>query len=67
MKKWIVLIDWADGDVEDTDEVAVKAANEAEALIKVISEWSAKTLPDWPNCMIKSITVSGAKRIRPLA
>jgi hypothetical protein len=52
---WVALIDWIDGDVEDTDEFVVQArsAKEAERMARAI--WVAKFRMTYPRCRITNI------------
>lgn len=56
-KRWTVLIDWSDGDVEDCDEFTVRAMSRAEAVSSAVKEWIEKT-KEWPTCELTAITVT---------
>lgn len=51
-RRWIVLIDWIDGDVEDSDEVRVSAETAAEAIRKARTTWRMTIGAKWPHCRI---------------
>ena len=42
-KRWIVLIDWVDGAVEDTDEFSIPAETQAEAIIAAVQAFVEST------------------------
>lgn len=65
MKRWIVVVDWADGDVEDSDELTVVARSEAEAATAAIESWVESN--EWPSCVLQSVTVLDPKRLRNIA
>lgn len=67
MTQWTVVIDWADGDVEDSDEIAVLAKTAAAAVLKVLPSWIERTSSKWPDCALKEISVFAPKRLRRLA
>jgi len=66
-KAWIALVDWIDGEVEDTDEIRVHADNAGEALKTARAAWSITKGDEWPHCRIKNITVSPPARLRRFA
>lgn len=55
-----VLIEWADGNVEDTSDFVVDAENERDAILFAISEWY-KQSREWPNCRITNIWLPSAE------
>jgi hypothetical protein len=66
-KRWIVVIDWVDGDVSDSDEVAVIADSGAQAVKKAVMRWTPKTLAKWPNCVVEKVEILTPARLRGLA
>ena len=56
MRQWIVVIDWADGDVEDSDEVSVYAASSGEAISMARETWQQTYGSQWPSCEIAAAT-----------
>jgi len=66
-KRWIVLIDWVDGDVSDSDEVAVIAESRAHAMKKAVVRWTTKTLAKWPNCVVEKVEILTPARLRSFA
>ncbi|NBW13827.1 MAG: hypothetical protein EBR82_38080 [Caulobacteraceae bacterium] len=66
-KRRIVVIDWVDGDVSDSDEVAVVAESNADAVKKAIGRWAAKTIAKWPNCVVEKVEVLTTARLRGFA
>lgn len=67
MKRWTVVIDWIDGDVEDSDEIAVSAKTSADAVCKAVAEWTETLQPRWPSCSVQAVSVFAAKLIRGVA
>jgi hypothetical protein len=65
MKRWIVVIDWIDGDVEDSDELTVLARSEAEAVTAAVESWVESN--EWPSCALQGVSVFSPKRLRGLA
>jgi hypothetical protein len=66
-KRWIVVIDWVDGDVSDSDEVAVIAESGAHAMKKAVVRWTTKTLAKWPNCVVEKVEILTPARLRSFA
>jgi hypothetical protein len=66
-KRWIVLIDWVDGDVSDSDEVSVMAESGAHAVKKALARWIPKTHAKWPHCSVEKIEAMTAARMRRFA
>lgn len=56
MRQWIVVIDWIDGDVEDSDEVSVYAASSDEAISMAREIWQQTHGNQWPSCEIVNAT-----------
>lgn len=55
MKAWIALVDWIDGEVEDTDEILVYASTRADAVKKARALWSETKGAEWPHCQIEKV------------
>jgi hypothetical protein len=51
-KTWTVLIDWADGDIEDSDEVLVMAGSASEAVKAAVEEWGWSAASMYPHCIM---------------
>lgn len=66
-KAWIALVDWIDGDIEDTDEFRVFADTAGEATASARHFWSTAKGAEWPHCRIKHITVLPPARLRRFA
>lgn len=66
-KAWIALVDWIDGEVEDTDEIRVQADTAGDALKAARAAWSTTKGAEWPHCRIEHITVSPPARLRGFA
>lgn len=56
-KKWIVIVDWIDGAVTDSDEVVVYAETGSAALSKARERWRMAVGLHWPSCRIESAWV----------
>jgi len=56
-RRYCVLIDWVDGEVEDTDEIAVFADSAAEAITKARKRWRLTIGVRYPTCRIVESTV----------
>ncbi len=49
-RKHLVIIDWIDRDVEDSDEIMVFADSPAEAIRKAREKWRLTIGAQWPQC-----------------
>lgn len=65
-KKWIVIIDWIDGDTSDADEFTVFAENAAEAKSKARARWEAMFPSQFPNCRIEKVWILTSAKERLL-
>lgn len=63
----IVLIDWIDGDVEDTDEIRVFADDDETAKQKATKKWRMTVGAEWPHCRIEKVEVMTPERLREFA
>lgn len=61
-KKWIVIVDWVDGVVSDSDEVVVFAGSESAAISGARKKWKDTVADQWPNCLIESAWVLTRER-----
>jgi hypothetical protein len=61
MQQWTVVIDWADGDVEDSDECSVYAASSDEAISMAREIWQRTYGSQWPSCEIVTTTALAHK------
>ncbi len=59
MQQWTVVIDWVDGDVEDSDECSVYAASSDEAISMAREIWQRTYGSQWPSCEIAAATALG--------
>jgi hypothetical protein len=66
MKRWIVIVDWVDGEIEDSDEMTVWAKTAAGATSKARAAWSETKGAEWPNSRIQKVFVVTPKRLRSL-
>lgn len=65
-KRWNVVIDWIDGMVTDSDEVAVYAETADAAISKARAKWRMTVGMQWPSCRIESAWVLTKDRERLL-
>ena len=63
-KKWIVVVDWIDGVVTDSDEVAVYAETSDAAIAKAKATWRTTVGMQHPSCRIESAWVLTKERER---
>lgn len=63
-KKWIVVVDWIDGFVTDSDEVAVYAETADAAIAKAKTKWRMTVGMSWPNCKIQKAWILTKARER---
>lgn len=56
-KKWIVVVDWIDQFVTDSDEVAVYAETADAAIAQAKTKWRTTVGMQWPSCRIESAWV----------
>ena len=56
-KRFTVLIDWADGDFEDSDEVVVMAGSASEAVKAAVEQWGRFTSSRYPHCTMRDATI----------
>lgn len=66
-RRYIVLIDWIDEDVEDADEITVFAETEHEAISKARSKWRMTIGAKWPQCRITGARLLSPSRTKKLA
>lgn len=66
-KAWVALIDWQDGDVEDTDEFMVRADSAASAESMVRAIWSITNGAKYPHARIKNVSCHAPAKMREFA
>lgn len=66
-RKHLLIIDWIDGNVEDSDEVVVFAASEDEAESKGRRKWRTTIGAQWPHCRITKIKILRQNQFQKLA
>jgi len=49
-RKFVVAVDWIDGDVEDTDEIVVFAEDAERAMLAAKRKWKMTIGAQWPHC-----------------
>lgn len=60
MRKYLVILDWIDGPVEDADDITVYARSGGEAIRKARARWTEKMSRRWPTCrLVKAWIYSG--------
>ena len=52
------VVIWADGDVEDADEITVLAQSEDEARREARKKWRLTVGAKWPKCVVSEILIS---------
>jgi len=67
MRRRIVVVDWIDGDVSDSDEVVVYANSDSAAIAKAKAKWRASIGAQWPHCRIEKVETLTPARLRGLA
>ena len=65
--QWIVLIDWIDGEIEDSDEVLVSASSAAAAVKEAVQEWGRVTTSRYPHCMMLDANILTRQTIEGFA
>lgn len=63
-KRWNVVIDWIDGMVTDSDQVAVYAETADAAISKARAKWRVTVGINWPNCKIQKAWILTKARER---
>jgi hypothetical protein len=66
-KRWIVVIDWVDGDVSDSDEVVVVCQDDETAISRAKAKWRMIIGAQWPHCRIKKVEILTPARLRSFA
>jgi len=66
MPKYVVIVDWVDGDVEDSDEVKVQAKTAAGATSAARAWWRRSVSASWPQCRDQKVWVLTDRRARNL-
>jgi hypothetical protein len=66
-KRWIVIVEWIDGDVSDSDELIVFAETAAGATSKARRIWAAANLADYPSISTTKVFVLTPKRLLEFA
>lgn len=66
-RKHTVIIDWIDGDVEDSDEIVVFADSADEAARKARAKWRMTIGAKWPNCRIAAVSIVRGAAVKKLA
>ncbi len=64
MRKRTVIIEWADSEVEDADEVVVYADTLAQAVDKAKKKWRMAIGVEFPNCrLVRAFVLTPAKSV----
>jgi hypothetical protein len=66
-RKHLVIIDWMDGKVEDSDEITVFADSPAEAIRKAREKWRLTIGASWPSCRITDSKILNKGACHPVA
>jgi len=54
-RKFVVFVDWVDGETFDSDEVVVAANSAESAISKARDTWLRTVAQAWPHCTIEKI------------
>lgn len=66
-RKHMLIIDWNDRGVEDSDEVVVFAQSDEEAERKGRAKWRMTIGAKWPHCRITKIKILRQNQVQKLA
>jgi hypothetical protein len=66
-KAWVAIIHWADGSVEDADELRVFAETAEVAKSLAAATWTATKGAEWRHCRIVEIKVFAPARLSAIA
>jgi hypothetical protein len=67
LKRRIVVVDWVDGDVSDSDEVVVVCQDDETAISRAKAKWRMTIGAEWPHCRIQKVEVLTPARLRGFA
>jgi hypothetical protein len=67
LKRRIVLIDWVDGDISDSDEVVVVCQDDATAISRAKAKWRMTIGAQWPRCRITKAEILTQARLQGFA
>jgi hypothetical protein len=62
-RKFVVLVDWIDGDVEDSDEIVVFAEDAERAILSAKRKWKMSIGAAWPHCRIVELKILPPSRL----
>lgn len=65
--RWIVAVDWIDGDVEDTSEILVYAESARQAVSEAKKKFRLTNGTQWPSCRIQRAFILTDKAAQKLA
>lgn len=63
----VVLVDWVDGEVADTDEIRVFADDDTSAICRAKDRWLVTKGAKWPHCRIEKLEILAPARRRGFA
>ena len=66
-RKYTVIVEWTDHDVDDADELVVFAASPAKAIELARAIWSATKGAEWPSCRISKVWILTKRMMRSFA
>lgn len=66
-RRYVIIVEWTDGDIVDADELAVCAASPAKAIELARNIWSVTKGAEWPSCRISKTLVLTRRMMRSFA
>ena len=66
-RRYMVLVEWTDGEIVDADELAVCATSPAKATEVARAIWSATKGAEWPSCRISKLVILTRRMMRSFA
>lgn len=64
MRKFVAIIEWEDGEINDADEIAVFAKNAVAAKRKARAEWRRRYGRAWPTARVAEVVVFSLGQFR---
>ena len=54
-RRFTIVVEWQDGDVEDCDEITVTATNRAGATSAARKKWKETVGSEYPTCVVRKV------------